>query len=121
MRARSGIRKDRPVDSLWRLYKAIVKDWTIELRNEIEYLWNQHQWAVSAISDLKDPDPVRYAILAVTPKLLVHAFNRNISMGLPRDAPAILVDFEELEPRPRLFEEEPAWCSSVRLWIITLC
>ncbi|KAL9132146.1 MAG: hypothetical protein Q9217_000080 [Psora testacea] len=111
--ARSGAKTDRPIDSLYRLFENIIEDWTIELRNEIEYFWNQHQWAVSAIPDPQDPDPTRYAVLAVIPKLLVKAFNRNIEMGLPRDAPAIITDFDELQARPKILEEEPGWCKQV--------
>ena len=34
-------------------------------------------------------------------------------MGLPRDAPAITVDFEELKSRLQSLEQKPAWCSQV--------
>lgn len=37
MRARSDMGKDKPVDSLGRLYEATVEDWTIELHKEREY------------------------------------------------------------------------------------
>ena len=111
--ARGGMKKDRPIDSLYRMYENIVDDWTIELRNEIEYFWNMHKWAVSAIPDPQDPDPARYAILSVIPSLLVQAFNRNISIGLPRDAPATITDMEELERKPKILESEPTWCKAV--------
>ena len=112
---RSGVKMDRPIDSLYRLYESIVEDWTTELRNEIEYFWNQHQWAVSDIPDPQDPDPARYAILAVIPALLVKAFNRNISLGLPRDAPSIISEVEELKikSRTKVLEKEPVWCEHV--------
>jgi hypothetical protein len=107
------MKKDRPIDSLYRLYEDIVEDWSIELRNEIEYFWSQHQWAVSGIPDPEDMDPARYAILAVIPSLLAQAFNGNIALGLPRDAPAIISDFEELKSRPQILEKEPEWCKHV--------
>ncbi|KAL9099095.1 MAG: hypothetical protein Q9187_009549 [Circinaria calcarea] len=106
-------RNDRPIDSLYRLYESIVEDWTTELRNEIEYFFNQHMWAVASIPDPCDPNPERYAILSVIPHLLVKAFNRNISLGLPRDAPAIIVDLDELKERPKILEEVPIWCKKV--------
>ena len=34
-------------------------------------------------------------------------------MGLPRDAPTIILDFEKLKNRPQRLEKEPAWCSQV--------
>ncbi|MCJ1253566.1 hypothetical protein MMC24_001378 [Lignoscripta atroalba] len=108
-----GSKGDRPIDSLYRLYENIVQDWTMELRNEIEYFWNQHQWEVSAIPDPRDPDPARYAILSVIPQLLVRAFNRNIALGLPRDAPAIILDMEALKEKPKVLEIAPAWCKCV--------
>ena len=37
------------------------------------------------------------------------SFNRRIELGLPRDAPAIVEDFSELEARPKIFEEPPEW------------
>jgi len=63
--------------------------------------------------DPRDPHPARYAILYVLPYLIVPAFNRLISRGLPRDAPAIVDNFEEQEKRPRILEEVPAWCEEV--------
>lgn len=108
-----GLTTDTPTASLYRMYTDIVDDFTIELRNELEYFFNRSDWSVSAIPDPQDPNPARYAILSVLPHLLVPAFNRLISRGLPRDAPAIIVDFEEQEKRPRILEEVPAWCERV--------
>ena len=108
-----GDPKDKPLNALYRLYEAIVRSWVTEYRNEIENFWNQHGWPVASIPDQRDPDPVRYAILAAIPYLLVRAFNRNISLGLPRDAPAVIIDFEELERRPKVLEEVPSWCQHV--------
>lgn len=104
---------DTAIASLYRMYVNIVDDFTVELRNEIEYFFNQSEWAVCEIPDPKDPDPKRYAILAVLPHLLVPAFNRLIERGLPRDAPAIIDDLEELQARPRVLEKAPSWCNRV--------
>ncbi|KAI9842910.1 MAG: hypothetical protein M1837_006742 [Sclerophora amabilis] len=108
-----GSPTDTPLASLYRLYVDVVDDFTIELRNEIEYFFSQSSWRVAAIPDPKDPDPARYAILSVLPHLLVPAFNRLIARGLPRDAPAIIMDFEDLERRPRVLEDVPPWCAGV--------
>ncbi len=41
-------------------------------------------------------------------------FNRRIAVGLPRDAPAIVLDFSELKARPKVFEETPDWAKRVK-------
>jgi hypothetical protein len=97
------------------MFEFIVTSNTIGLRNEIESFFNHSSWAVSAIPDPNDADPVRYAILSVIPHYLVMAFNRLIERGLPRDSPAILSDedLEELQSRPVVLEELPPWTASV--------
>jgi len=41
------------------------------------------------------------------------SFNRRIELGLPRDAPAIIEDFSELQARPKVYEEPPEWAKRV--------
>ena len=41
------------------------------------------------------------------------SFNRRIGLGLPRDAPAIIENFEELQTRPKVYEEPPEWAKQV--------
>ncbi|QKX54746.1 uncharacterized protein TRUGW13939_01835 [Talaromyces rugulosus] len=112
-----GLRKgNTPTESLYLMYEYIVAGWTVGLRNEIEYFFNQSSWAVSAIPDPKDPDPERYAILAVLPYYLTRAFNRLIERGIPRDCPAIITSEEmedELRARPKVLEKEPSWVEQV--------
>ncbi len=74
-------------------------------------------WAISSIpdpSDADDADPVRCAVLAVLTQLMCVAFNRRAAAGLPRDAPAIVLDFSELGARPKVFEETPDWAKRVK-------
>lgn len=107
---------DTPLQTLYRLYEAVVLDWHIGLRNEIEYFWRKPQWPVHEIPDPTDSsDPARYAILSCIPALLVDAFNRNIELGLPRDAPAIMTDDEidEVRLRPKVYESVPQWTKRV--------
>lgn len=106
-------REDTPTTPLYRIYVDIVDDFTVELRHGIEYFFNRVNWRVADTPDPKDPDPQRYAILSVIPHLLVPAFNRLIERRLARDAPAIIMDFEELAARPRILEEVPDWCARV--------
>jgi len=43
------------------------------------------------------------------------SFNRRIELGLPRDAPAIIEDFAELQARPKVYEEPPEWAKRALL------
>jgi hypothetical protein len=105
-----------PTASLYRMYEYLVTGYITGLRTEIEYFFNQPSWAVSAIPDPADPDPERYAILAVLPYYLVTAFNRLIERGLPRGSPAIVASDaaeDELRSREVVLEEEPSWVAKV--------
>ena len=107
--------EDTPSASLYRIYEFLVVDWNTQLRNELEYFCCvQPSWSVSDIPDPADPDPLRYAILAVITKLMCIAFNRRIDLGLPRDAPAVIEDFEELAARPRRHEHPPSWANLIK-------
>lgn len=97
------------------MYEYLVTGFIIGLRSEIEFFYSQASWAVAAIPDPKDPDPARYAILAVLPHYLVVVFNRLSERGLPRGSPAIISnDMEKkLRAQPKVFEEEPSWAREV--------
>ena len=100
--------------SFYRIYEFYVLDDNIYFRNELEYFCIQHPtWALCDIPDPKDPDPLRYAILACVARWMVAAFNRRIGFGLPRDAPAIILNFREMENRPKIYETLPAWVERV--------
>lgn len=82
----------------------------------MEIFFNTPSWALSAIPDPKDPDPERYAMLAVLPYYLVVAFNRLIERGLPRGSPAIITSVaveQELKSRKIVLEEVPSWTTQV--------
>lgn len=107
---------DTPLAALYRLYEYFVAGNLTGLRNEVEDFFNQPTWAVGDIPDPQDPDPERYAILAVLPYYLAHAFNRLIQRGLPRGCPAIITSMEEeteLRDRSKVLEEEPEWVKNV--------
>lgn len=105
-----------PLASLYRMYEYLVVGYTIGLRSEIEFFFNQPSWAVKDIPDPKDPDPARYTILAVLPQYLTVAFNHLIERGLPRGSPAIIVGSETenaLRAKPVVLEEIPPWSTEV--------
>jgi|SRR5438034_3574815 hypothetical protein len=54
---------------------------------ETEYFWYQDRrnWVLQTIEDPRDPDPVRYAILACLVEELVKAFNWRLSLGMRRN------------------------------------
>lgn len=107
--------QDNSLYSLYRLYEALVLDDNIGLRNEIEYFWRRHSWSLCDIPDPHDDDPARYAVLACIPHLLVLAFNNNIELGLPRDAPAIMTQdqVDECRRREKKWEKVPEWVDKV--------
>ena len=74
-RSSPGGGPDTPLACLHRIYEFLVVDWTTAFRNEIEYFSHRCTWAVGSIPDPRDPDPLRYAILAVLTRLLCQAFN----------------------------------------------
>ena len=107
-------RPDSPSASFYRIYEFFVLGWTTAFRNELEYFCCSHpDWSVSALGDPADPDPTRYAVLAVLTQLMCASFNRRIERGLPRDAPAIIVDFAALQARPKVHERPPEWANHV--------
>lgn len=106
---------DTPLKTVYRLYEYILLDQNIGMRNEIEYFWNRDKWAVCEIQDPEDDDPIRYAVLSCIPHLLVIAFNANIELGLPRDAPPIMTDdqIDEFRKQEKKFETVPEWTKKI--------
>lgn len=105
-----------PTASLYRVYEYLVVGNTTGLRTEIEYFFNKPSWAVAAIPDPADPDPIRYAILAIIPQYQALAYNRLIQRGLPRGSPAIIAGPEalrELQRREIRLETVPSWAANV--------
>lgn len=98
------------------MYEYLVSGYMTGLRSEIEFFFNKPSWAVADIPDPQDPDPERYAILAVPPFYMVFAFNRLIERGLPRDSPFIISTAmeDELKSRPVILEKQPDWVAGVK-------
>lgn len=90
--------RDTPLCSLYRLYELIVGRgciYLIHLVQEVTYFFYRDgsRWSIRNIPDPKDPDPVRYAILAALVETLAEAFNWRIHLGLLRNG-------ERVETRP---------------------
>lgn len=104
-----------PLAALYRMYEYFVSGYRIGLRSEIEFFFNKPAWAVADTPDPNDPDPERYAVLAVLPYYMVKAFNRLIQRGLPRGSPFIISTTmeDELKSRPIILEKAPSWVVGV--------
>ncbi|KAL9063251.1 MAG: hypothetical protein Q9157_008333 [Trypethelium eluteriae] len=107
-----------PLATLYRIYEYVVLDDVIAYRNEIEDFWDEGpKWPVAGIPDPQDPDPARYAILAVMTLFIHDAFNERIDVGIPRDAPPWVAPREGKplpigQPPPgveRLLAERKSW------------
>ncbi|KAB8239245.1 hypothetical protein ETB97_010268 [Aspergillus alliaceus] len=77
--------RDTPIRSLYRLYEAMAAREYYAIGPEVEYFWYQRSWTLCCVPDPRDPDPVRYAILACITEELAKAFNWRLSLGMRRD------------------------------------
>ena len=77
--------RDTSLRSLYRLYECMASGNYIPMGVETEYFWYQDSWALHLIEDPKDPDPLRYAILACLAEELVNAFNWRLGLGMRRN------------------------------------
>ncbi|KAJ7430217.1 hypothetical protein B0H11DRAFT_2138242 [Mycena galericulata] len=99
---------DTSVACFYRIYEFAVIHDDIRFRNEIEYFCHQ-PWPIKSLPDPRDFDPERAAFLAALTHILCASFNARIEMGLPRDAPAYIADFDALRAQPKILEKPPRW------------
>jgi hypothetical protein len=84
------------------------------LRLECEYMWQRHskKWALRSVPDPRDPDPLRYAMLASIVEELVKAFNWRLQHGMRRNGKHVRRSmgnpWPEYEP-----EVVPSWTAFV--------
>lgn len=101
--------RDTPLCSLYRLYELLCAREHVHLVEEVTYFFyrHSHRWALCEIPDPKDPDPVRYAILASMVETLVESFNWRLGLGIlrkfgkrveTRPLPSEVLDMREVEP-----------------------
>lgn len=107
--------RDTPLRSLYRLHDAVCAASENYTMLEGEYFWKQKDWRVEEIPDPKDPDPVRYAVLASIVEDMVYSFNRKIELGLRRGLARLktaqLLENQRNPNKP--LEAAPAWVSQV--------
>ncbi|KAJ7778223.1 hypothetical protein B0H16DRAFT_1301227 [Mycena metata] len=99
-------RYDTAVACFYRIYEFAVLHDIIRFRNEIEYFCHR-PWPVAALPDPCDFDPERAAFFAALTRILYDSFNARIEVGLPRDAPAYIENFDEMRARPKIWETPP--------------
>ncbi|KAF8910123.1 hypothetical protein CPB84DRAFT_1764668 [Gymnopilus junonius] len=79
------------------------------------FLPDPRNLASRSSSESHDPDAhLRYTVLAILTRIMCDSFNRRVELGLPRDAPAIIEDFDELQARPKVYDEPPEWAKLVQ-------
>lgn len=108
--------RDTPLRTLYRIYEALAARHFYAIGPEVEYFWYQtrRSWAVQRIPDPRDPDPVRYAILACIAEELAEACNWRLSLGMRRDKRKHIYrkTLDDVLP-PFTPETAPAWTRSV--------
>jgi hypothetical protein len=76
--------RDTPLCCLYRIYKWAAIGRPLQVGYETQYFWDQRAWKVEDIPDPRDPDPMRYAVLAGFAEIMAICFNERIDMGLLR-------------------------------------
>ncbi|KAJ5106150.1 hypothetical protein N7456_002825 [Penicillium angulare] len=105
--------RDTPLRSIYRLYDLHLADHYPLMGWETEYFFNQPGWKLQDIPDPKDPDPLRYAIVASIVEELHDAVNWRLSLGLRRNEEHIYRE-EDGDPWPPFTPEElPSWTRKV--------
>ncbi|KAF8150063.1 hypothetical protein B0H34DRAFT_678980 [Crassisporium funariophilum] len=101
--------------SLYRLHNCLCADQQNYVMLESDYFWRRAHWRIQDIPDPRDPNPLRYAVLASLLESMAEAYNCKIKMGLRRGVCAANKEqdkaFREDPNMP--FEEVPSWASQV--------
>ncbi|KAK2768200.1 hypothetical protein FQN54_000052 [Arachnomyces sp. PD_36] len=88
--------RDTPLRALYRLYETAMNGEAtiVVIGYETEYFWYQDRksWDLDRIPDPRDPNPVRYAIIACFVEALVDAFNWRLSLGMRKNGKHIFRD-----------------------------
>ncbi|KAJ5730755.1 uncharacterized protein N7483_005263 [Penicillium malachiteum] len=105
--------RDTPLRSIYRIYDLHLADQYGFMGYETEYFFFHSDWRLRDIPDPKDPDPVRYAVVACIVEELQESLNWKLSLGLRRHGEQIIRERNE-DPYPEFVPEElPAWTKNV--------
>ncbi|KAJ0414257.1 hypothetical protein BJY00DRAFT_34991 [Aspergillus carlsbadensis] len=105
--------RDTPLRSVYRLYELHLADRYALMGWETEYFFFQPGWEIRDIPDPKDPDPLRYSILASIVEELHEAVNWRLSLGLRRNRKHVYRE-KNSDPLPTYIPEElPQWTKNV--------
>ena len=105
--------RDTPLRSIYRLYELHLADHYDLMGWETEYFFYQRNWKLQDIPDPKDPDPLRYAIVASIVEELHEAVNWRLSLGLRRNEIHVYRE-KDGDPWPPFTPEElPGWTKNV--------
>lgn len=105
--------RDTPLRSIYRLYELYLADHYALMGWETEYFFFRPDWKLKDIPDPKDPDPLRYAVIASIVEELHEAVNWRLSLGLRRDRTHVYRE-DDHDPWPPFTSEElPSWTSCV--------
>lgn len=123
--APKGKTRDTSLFALYRLYEWFLVDHVTGYRNDLEIFWRHSDWSIKDIPDPADTCPARYAVLAGVANFLMLSFNKKVSYGASRKAPAIMTEeyIDALQAVPeseREWEHLPEWAANVPSLPITL-
>lgn len=112
--------RDTPLRSLYRMHAFACACDEPAFGYEAQYFYShpEPEWRLENVPDPKDPDPVRYAILAGLVEMMAVSFNDRFEIGLPRLGEGLAYSFYgklQKEGREVQVPEErpPAWAASV--------
>lgn len=109
--------RDTPLRSLYRLYEVVMsgEEQVVVIGYETEYFWyrDASSWDLSRVPDPRDPDPIRYAILACVVEALLKSFNWRLGLGMRRDGKHILREHGSDPYPPYEPMVLPSWVHSV--------
>lgn len=81
--------RDTPLRSIYRIYELHLADRYMLMGYETEYFFHRSDWKLQNIPDPKDPDPIRYAVIACIVEELHESVNWKLSLGLRRKGESV--------------------------------
>lgn len=106
--------RDTPLRSVYRIYELFMADQYPLMGWETEYfVFSQPKWRLQDIPDPRDPDPLRYAMIASIVEELGEAINWRLGLGLRRNGDHLYRE-EDTDPLPPFIPEQlPDWTKKV--------